>query len=94
MERLAGRIGAEDVAHEADALLGPADLLEHARIGLVAAAQHLDLVAVASSGRPGQPADGEFERRQRIVGDSQPSRSGDRRPRAAGAAAGASAHAA
>ena len=60
-------VGPKDVALEADAHAGPADLLQHAGIGLIAVAQGFDLVAVLAR-QPGQPTDGEFQRRQRIVG--------------------------
>ena len=60
MERPARGIGPEDIAFEADALLGTADLLQHAGVGLIAVAQHLDAVALLAR-QSGQPADGEFQ---------------------------------
>ena len=65
MELLARLVGPEDVAAQADAFLRPADLLEHPRIGLVAAAQHLHGVS-GLRGQAGQPADRIFQRRERV----------------------------
>ena len=65
VEGLARLVGAEDVAHQPDALLRRRDRRQHARIGLIAAVQQLDLVA-GLAGQPGQPADREFQRRQRV----------------------------
>lgn len=61
---------AENIAAEADGRLGPADFLEHPRVGLVATVQHLDDVARLRR-QARQLPDCVFKRRQRIPRDSR-----------------------